>query len=102
MKIIGIGDLVLDYYFEDGMFKGVCGGMTSFNVISHLAKYFETYAYAVCGNDLDGEIAIKSLEDVGVNTKYIKKENTNTRCFYINIDKKENKFSSKKSCPMFI
>lgn len=100
MKIIGIGDLVLDYYFEDGMFKGVCGGMTSFNVISHLAKYFETYAYAVCGNDLDGEIAIKSLEDVGVNTNYIKKENTNTRCFYINIDKKENKFSSKKSCPM--
>lgn len=100
MKIIGIGDLVVDYYFENNIFKGVCGGMTAFNVISHLAKDFETYAYGVCGDDFEAEIAVKSLEDVGVNIKYIKKLNTQTRCFYINVDKVNKVFTSKKSCPI--
>lgn len=100
MKIIGIGDLVVDYYFENKIFKGICGGMTSFNVISHLAKEFETYAYGVCGNDYEGEIAIKSLNDAGVNTNYIKKENVKTRCFYISVDKENKNFISKKSCPV--
>lgn len=100
MNVIGIGDLVVDYYFENKVFKGICGGMTTFNVISHLAKDFQTYAYAVCGNDFEGEIAIKSLNDIGVNTDYIKIENIKTRCFYINIDKENKIFTSKKSCPI--
>lgn len=100
MKIIGIGDLVVDYYYENNEFKGICGGMTAFNVISHLAKGFETYAYGVCGDDYEGEIAIKSLQDVGVNIDYIKKINTKTRCFHINTDKKNKIWTSKKSCPI--
>lgn len=101
MKIIGIGDLVTDYYFVNGEFKGVCGGMTSFNIISHLANEFETYAYGICGNDYDGSVATKSLEELGVNTIYVSRKDILTRRFYISIQNEDvNEMKSKKSCPI--
>ena len=35
MKIIGIGDLVTDYYYKHSKFLGLCGGMTVFNVLAN-------------------------------------------------------------------
>lgn len=101
MKIIGIGDLVTDYYFVNDEFKGICGGMTSFNIIAHLANEFETYAYGVCGNDFEGNIATKSLEALGVNTSNIIVKDIPTRRFFVSI-KNESDFEmkSKKSCPI--
>lgn len=101
MKLVGIGDLVTDYYFVDGKFKGLCGGMTSFNIISHLAKDFDTYAYGVCGNDYEGNIVIESLKKLGVNIDNVTQKNIDTRCFYISIKNNENDIDikSKKSCP---
>lgn len=101
MKIIGIGDLVVDYYFVNEEFKGVCGGMTSFNIISHLADEFETYAYGVCGNDFEGDIAIESIEKLGVNTSNVLRKDMPTRRFFVSI-KNESEFEmkSKKSCPV--
>lgn len=97
MKIIGIGDLVTDYYYQDSKFLGLCGGMTVFNILANLSKYYETYAIGICGNDDDGDIAIKSLNDIKVNTNYVKRKDILTRCFHVNIT--ENGVTSKKRCP---
>lgn len=98
MKIIGIGNLVTDYYYKDGEFIGACGGMTAFNIIANLSSKFETYAVGICGNDRDGKIAIKSLKDLNVNTDYIIASEKQTRCFNINI--KKDGVSSRKKCPI--
>ena len=98
MKIIGVGNLVTDYYYRNGEFIGACGGMTAFNIIANLAANFETYAVGICGNDNDGKIAVQSLNDLNVNTKYVVASEKQTRCF--NIDVQENCVSSKKRCPI--
>ncbi len=98
MKIIGIGDLVTDYYYKDSKLIGVCGGMTAFNILANLSKKYETYAIGFCGNDVDGDIAIKSLNDLNVNTKYVQRKDILTKNFHINITK--DGVSSKKRCPI--
>lgn len=98
MKILGVGNLVTDHYFKNGQFIGACGGMTAFNIIANLSANFETYAIGLCGQDTDGKIAIKSLEDLGVNTQYVEKSEDYTRCF--NVDINDNYIISKKRCPI--
>ena len=100
MKIVSIGDLVTDYYYENGKLEGVDGGMSSHNIIANLSKLgMKTLVIGVCGNDIAGQIAVKSLKDLKVDTSKIKIiKNTKTRCFHINrlIDG----FTSKKKCPI--
>lgn len=38
MRVVSIGDIVLDYYYKDEKLIGVNGGMTSHNIIANLAK----------------------------------------------------------------
>ena len=38
MRVVGIGDLVTDYYYLNGKLLGVNGGMTSHNIIANLAN----------------------------------------------------------------
>ena len=103
MRIISIGDLVTDYYYKDDKLVGICGGMTSHNIIANIAKYgLETSVFGVCGNDKAGEIAIKSLKDINVNIDEIKiLEDINTRCFHVSYYEENGKleFKSKKRCP---
>lgn len=100
MKVVSIGDLVLDYIYNDSKLLGVDGGMSSHNIIVNLANMgINTSVIGVCGNDSAGTIAIKSLNDLNVDTTNINKlENLNTRCFHINM--KEKGFTSKKRCPI--
>lgn len=100
MRVISIGDLVLDYYYNNGKLVGVNGGMSSHNIIANLASFgLDTVVIGVCGNDSAGKIAIKSLEELKVDTSNIEIiDNTNTRCFHIN--KLDNSFTSKKRCPI--
>ena len=100
MKVVSIGDLVTDYYYKDGKLIGVNGGMTSHNIIANLAKMkIETAVYGVCGDDEQGKIAIKSLEDLKVNVENIKKlQNIKTRCFHVSYFE-NGEFTSKKRCP---
>ena len=37
MRVVSIGDLVTDYYYKNSTLLGVCGGMTSHNIIANLA-----------------------------------------------------------------
>ena len=104
MRIISIGDFVTDFYYKNGKLVGVNGGMTSQNIIANIAKLgLETSAYGVCGNDMAGRIAIKSLKDVGTNVDHVKMlEQVNTRCFHVSYQEINGKFefTSKKRCPV--
>ena len=114
MKIIGIGDLVLDIYMNETEIKGITGGMSFANVIYNITRLledynssyttnedkkidFETIIYGVCGNDIPGDIIIKELELGNINTSYItRKDNKKTREFYMYLDENDNFLTSKK------
>ena len=96
MRFVSIGDLVLDYYYQDNKLLGVCGGNTSHNIIANLAyNNIPTAVYSVCGNDIQGEIAIKSLEDLNVDTSNIERiDNIRTRSLHVS------EFKTKRRCPI--
>ena len=72
MRVVSIGDLVTDYYYKNEKLLGINGGMTSHNIIANLAKMgIDTATFGVCGDDLQGKIAIKSLENLNVDVKNI-------------------------------
>ena len=103
MRVVSIGDLVIDYYYKNEKFLGINGGMTSHNIIANLAKMgINTAVFGVCGNDIQGEISIKSLEklDVDVNNIIILND-VRTRCFHVSYFEDGDKlsFTSKKRCP---
>ena len=103
MRVVSIGDLVTDYYYKNGKLIGVNGGMTSHNIIANLAKAgIKTSVFACCGDDPQGEIAIKSLEKINVDVNNIKVvKDIRTRCFHVSYfdDGKKLSFTSKKRCP---
>ncbi len=103
MRVVSIGDLVLDYYYKDGKLLGINGGMTSHNIIANLAKMnIKTAVFGVCGDDLQGQIAIKSLDGLKVDLKNISVLNgVRTRCFHVSYfdDNGRLTFTSKKRCP---
>ena len=104
MKVVSIGDLVLDYYYKDGKLLGVNGGMTSHNIVANLSHMkIPTSVYGVCGNDAAGLLAMQSLKDLDVDTTNIKiLDNISTRCFHVSYINNNNKieFTSKKRCPL--
>lgn len=99
MRVVSIGDLVLDYYYKNGKLIGVDGGMSSHNIIANLAKKkISTAVYGVFGNDIQGKIANLSLKKLNVDvSKVLIKDNIKTRCFHVSYD--EEGFISKKRCP---
>ena len=103
MRVVSIGDLVTDYYYKNNKLIGINGGMTSHNIIANLAKMkVNTSIFGCCGDDLQGKIAINSLEKINVDISNIKIiKNIRTRCFHISYYEKDNKltFASKKRCP---
>ena len=103
MRVVSIGDLVTDYYYKNEKFLGINGGMTSHNIIANLAKMgINTAVFGTCGNDMQGEIAIKSLEKLDVDTNNIVVlDDVRTRCFHVSYFDNEDKlsFTSKKRCP---
>ncbi len=103
MRVVSIGDLVIDYYYKNGKFLGINGGMTSHNIIANLAKMgIKTAVFGVCGNDLQGKIAIKSLENLKVDVSNVTIfDDVRTRCFHVSYFENASNwsFTSKKRCP---
>ena len=103
MRVVSIGDLVVDYYYKNGKLLGINGGMTSHNIIANLANMnINTAVLGACGDDLKGKIAMKSLEDLKVDIKNISiLTNVKTRCFHVSYFDNDNKltFITKKRCP---
>ncbi len=104
MRVVSIGDLVLDYYYKNDKLLGLNGGMTSHNIIANLAKMgISTAVFGACGNDCQGKLAIKCLENLKVDISNIKiYNNIRTRCFHISYFMEDEKltFRSKKRCPL--
>ena len=114
MKIIGIGDLVLDVYMNEKEIVGITGGMSFANVIYNITRLlenynssynnnegekidFETIIYGACGKDISGNIIINELKENKINTSYItRKDNKKTREFYMYLDENDNFLTSKK------
>ena len=104
MRVVSIGDLVTDYYYKNGKLIGVNGGMSSHNIIANITKMeLNTAVFGVCGDDMAGHIAIKSLKDIGVNVDNIEIiKDLKTRCFHVSYFDNNGKleFKSKKRCPL--
>ena len=103
MRIVGIGDLVCDIYYDENLnIIGAFGGISVFNIICNLQNMgFSTYAIGACGNDYLGKICIDSLNDCNVLNDIKIVKNINTKAYHI-IKRKENNhdvFRSIKYCP---
>jgi fructoselysine-6-P-deglycase FrlB-like protein len=79
---VGCGELILDkIYRKDPELKLVkqAGGGTVWNILANLAKHNEkTIAFGICGKDKESDAAINSLNELGVDTSYIKKAKKRT------------------------
>lgn len=84
MRLISFGDLYVDYYFKNDELIGLCGGKTNANILVNLVEYFNTAFYGVVGNDVKGEVAIKSLSTLGVDVSGVNIVEADTKTFFIN------------------
>ncbi len=82
MRYIGIGDLVVDIYYQNNKLLFKCGGKSFANIIFNLDYLgYNCMILGCCGNDLEGDIALKTLGNV--NTTKVQRLNILTRRFYI-------------------
>lgn len=93
MRIISFGDLYIDYYFSNNLVLGICGGKSNANIIANLSKYYKTAFFGVTGNDVQGKVAISSLNYLGVDTSNIKETVGHTKAFFVSKD------GYSKTCP---
>lgn len=100
MRFVSIGDLVLDYYFKNSILLGVDGGISVHNIVANLShKGMKTSAIGACGDDKKGDLCIRSLKDLKVDTSLIKKyPQVKTRSIYISFI--DDSFTSKRKCPI--
>ena len=103
MKVVGIGDLVCDIYYDEELnIIGAFGGITACNIICNLQYMgIDTYIYGSCGNDYLGKICTNSLNDCNVKNDIKIIDNISTKAYHI-LKRKENGrevFSSIKYCP---
>lgn len=86
IRLVSIGDLVVDYYYFNSEIVGIFGGMSCHNIIANLADYgFRTGVFGVCGNDELGNIAKKSLEVQNIDTSHVLMLNdVRTRAVHVN------------------
>lgn len=103
MRVVSIGDLVCDIYYDENKEPlGAFGGITSGNIVCNLQNMgVNTYAYGACGNDFLGKIAVKSLDGCNVKNEIDILDNIKTRAYHILKLKKGNHyvFKSIKYCP---
>lgn len=88
---VGYGSLIMDIYYENGVYQGCDGGGSVFNLLSNLALQ-GLEAHAICSGGLDkaAEICVNSLNHlhVSTDTSYLVK-NFSTRRLHVDIHKKE-------------
>lgn len=98
-RYVAVGDLVVDCYYEEGRLLKIDGGASKFNVLCNLAaRGNSTYVISNCGNDIYGQIAIKSLQTLGVDTSFVKQIGKATRAYHLIVE--NDRHISIKNCPI--
>ena len=98
-RYVALGDLVVDCYYADGKLLRVDGGGSKFNALCNLAVRGNlTCAIGACGNDLFGKIAIESLKNSKVDTKFIQVKGDMTKSYHLILEK--TRHTSIKNCPI--
>ena len=84
------GDIILDKVYDGDLnLIKEDGGGSNWNSLYNLSYIGETcYAVGSCGNDREGELAISSLKNFGVNTDFVKRGNFETDIMNIIIPRK--------------
>lgn len=84
MTVVGISNLILDYYFFDNKIA-INGGGTVSNILTNLSIMgIDTKIFGYYGNDILGKEAKKSIEIAGVDTSLLEIKDYKTKCFFIN------------------
>lgn len=84
MNVVGIGNLIVDYYFYDNKIY-INGGGTIPNILCNLSSMnVKTKIIGYYGNDKPGMIAKESIEKMNVDTSLLLKKEYKTKCFFIN------------------
>lgn len=93
MRVVGIGNVILDYYlFDDKIY--INGGGTVSNILCNLSSMnIETKIIGYYGTDKMSDIGKVSLEKAGVDTCLLWQKNYSTKKFYID------KFKTTSECP---
>lgn len=93
MKIVGIGNVILDYYFFDDKIY-MNGGGTVSNILCNLsAMNIETKLIGYYGIDQTVNIALSSLKKAGVDISSLEQRHYETKKFYID------SFKTTSICP---
>lgn len=82
MRLVSFGNLYLDYYIKNGKVEGVSGGKTNANILANLSDNFDCFFIGSCGTDTLGDIAIKSLNDLGIKN-IIKRVDKQSKVYFI-------------------
>ena len=69
MRVIGFGSIIIEYYFKNGKILGILGNNRSANVLKYLNAEYKTCFFAKIGNDHQGRIGIRSLQDRGIDVQ---------------------------------
>jgi len=86
------GDIILDNVYDGDLnLVKQDGGGSNWNSLYNLSYMGENcYAIGSCGKDTEGNIALNSLQNYGINTDFVKKENISTSIMNIIIPNKSN------------
>jgi sugar/nucleoside kinase (ribokinase family) len=88
MRVIGIGNLVLDVYYYNNILIGINGGKSFSNIIYNISNQnIDTAIMGACGNDYIGDIVLDSLKNIDISNVL---RNGNTKVLNIYIDSKGN------------
>lgn len=87
MKIVGIGNVILDYYFFDDKIY-INGGGTVSNILCNLsAMKIKTKLIGYYGIDQVADIGVSSLKNAGVDISSLEQRKYETKKFYIDSTK---------------
>lgn len=84
MTVVGISNLILDYYFFDNKIT-INGGGTVSNILANLSSMgIDTKIFGYYGSDILGKEAKRLIEETGVDTSLLEMKEYKTKSFFIN------------------
>ncbi|MCI9280019.1 MAG: hypothetical protein HFJ02_04395 [Bacilli bacterium] len=93
MTVVGMSNLILDYYFFDNRIT-INGGGTVSNILANLSSMgMDTKIFGYYGSDILGKEAKRMIEEAGVDTSLLEMKDYKTKSFFIDSQ------GNKSSCP---